>query len=142
MKKTKPQPETIPLVCQCGHTLYVPVFNETYYKTRIHELEEQIRVKDQQIAGLIGSEARQPEIPISLEGVPLKILISYKNTYPKIPTYDDIETATGYTRSTISSALKMLESKKLLVKINGIRSITGSGLSLAEKQIEKLKNKN
>lgn len=129
----------IPLVCQCGHTLYVPAFNEEYYKTRVHELEGQIRAKDQQIASLIESKTSQNEIPISLEEVPLKILLSYKNSYPKIPSYDDLEAATGYTRSTISAALKTLESNMLLLKTNRTRSITKSGLYLAEKYIEKVK---
>ena len=116
-------------------------FNEAYYKTRIHELEEQIRVKDQQIAALIGSGVNQYAAPISLEEVPLKILISYKNSYPKIPTYDDLETATGYTRSTISAALRTLEAKMLLHKTGRTRGITESGLSLAERYIEKQKLK-
>jgi len=142
LKNDQLQSETIPLVCGCGHTLHVPAFNEAYYKKRILELEEQIRVKDQQLAALIDSKNSQHEMPISLEEPPLKILIAYKNSYPKIPTYDDIESLTGYTRSTISSGLKTLEAKKLLIKTNQTRSITRLGVSLAEIYIEKMKNKN
>lgn len=143
MKKSELQFETIPLICQCGHTLYVPAFNEAYYKTRIRELEEQVRVKDHYIAALIGSEVSEREVPISLEEVPLKVLIAYKNSYPKIPTYDDVESVTGYTRSTISAALKTLEANMLLNKIGRTRrSITQSGFSLAEKYMAKIINKN
>jgi hypothetical protein len=49
------QPDRQKIICQCGHVLFVPSFNEEYYKGRIRDLEKQLITKEEQISSLVDS---------------------------------------------------------------------------------------